>query len=224
MNYLELIRKLYSLPADQKFGFDEKLLKQTEERLGVTLPAVLKSYYLFLGKNEAVNESFNQLLSPDKIDFVDDAYLIFFEENQSVVLWGIKKSDLSLENPKVYATYDQERVEWFLDSETVENFLLSMALWNGVLGGLKHTALIDAQDKLSLNIIEAVEQGWKELTGLTNQMLRFFTNDYSEVLIFTTDHDKSVNGLYFGTNDQKKYHETIEKLNLEWDYRSDLDV
>lgn len=212
---------LYNLSEVQNFGFNETEIQKVEERLNITLPKSLKQYYLTLGKNKAINETFNRLLPPDQIDFTDNKYLVFYEENQAVVIWGIQEKDLSSDNPKVYASYDNERAEWILDSDTTENFLLSMAYWNGVLGGLKYTANVSKE--LSQEVINKVEQNWKEQKDITQQMLRFFTNDNLEILVLTTDHGQGINGLYIGSNDKERYEGIIKKLDIKWDYRSDQD-
>jgi hypothetical protein len=221
MKYLEVIKTLYNISNNESYGFNELEIEKAEKRLNIILPKSLRQYYLSLGKNKAINETFNHLLLPDQIDFTDDKYLIFYEENQAVVLWGIYEKDFSSNNPKIYGSYDNERSEWFLDSENTEDFLLSMAYWNGVLGGLKYTA--NVSEDLDQEIINKIEQNWKEQKNITQQMLRFFTNDNLEILVFTTDHDKSINGLYIGSNDKEKYEDIIKKLDIEWDYRSDQD-
>lgn len=226
MTYQQKIRKLYKLDEKKNYGFSETEILALEKKEGLTLPKILRNYYLTLGKNKAINFSFNRLLKPtNQAGFSNDKHFVFYEENQSVVFWGIKEQDLQLENPCVYGNYDAINLteEWFIDSPTIESFLLSMAFWNGVLGGLKFSANTASENDLTETVLNLVEENWTEIKGITNQQLRFFTGDFSEIIAFTTDLNSKINGLFMGSNDKKKYKNIINTLNIEWDYRTDRD-
>lgn len=224
MTYQQKIRQLYELDETKNYGFSETEILDLEKRLNFVFPKVLREYYLTLGKNKQLNDTFNRLLKPkSEIDFSTDRYLVFYEENQAVVFWAIKEQDLQLDNPCVYGNYDAVNLtqEWFIDSPTMESFLLSMAFWNGVLGGLKFNA--NTETDLTETVINKIEEFWTEIKGITNQQLRFFTSDFSDIIAFTTDLNSKINGLYIGSNDKKKYKNIIDRLKIEWDYRADID-
>ena len=223
MHYLQIIRKLYNLAEDANHGYSEAEIAALENRLQIQIPASLREYYLSLGRNKAVNDSFNRLTSLGEIGFSEDDHLIFYEENQAVVLWGIEREALLASNPAVYGTYDSSRKEWFIDADTTEHFLLSMAWWNGALGGLRYTAYTDLETDVSPENITAVTANWQEQKGISNQLLRFFTNDFEDILVLTTELDGRVNGVYTGTNREEKYQTIIDTLNMEWGYRVDRD-
>ncbi|TWF45320.1 hypothetical protein FHW36_1011250 [Chitinophaga polysaccharea] len=223
MHYLQIIRKLYNLPEADNHGYPESVLAALEERLQIRIPATLREYYLSLGANRQINDSFNRLTAFNEMGFSEDDHLVFYEENQGVVLWGLSKTELAAGNPPVYGTYDSARKDWFVDSDTTENFLLSMAWWNGALGGLTHTAFTDLEEDLTAKHIAAVTGNWQEQTGISHQLLRFFTNDYEDIIVFTTEQDGTVNGIYAGTNNEQRYHHILHTLHLEWCYRTDRD-
>ena len=223
MHYLQIIRKLYNLTEDANHGYPEAAIAALEERLQVKIPASLRQYYLSLGNNKMVNDSFNRLTSLGEIGFSEDEHLVFYEENQAVVLWGIAKAELQQDNPPVYGTYDSGRAEWFTDADTTEHFLLSMAWWNGALGGLTHTAFTDLEEDLTPTHIAAVTGNWEEQKGVSNQLLRFFTNDYEDILVLTTEQNGQVNGVYAGTNNEARFNFILQTLNMEWCYRTDRD-
>ena len=129
-------------------------------------------------------------------------------------------------NPNVFRNYDPNNCvdEWLLDSETIEGFLLSMAYWNGVMGGLKFNANYSTETVIKNSIIGNIEKNWKEIQGITNQQLRFFSNNDNEIIVLTTDLEKNANGIFIGTNNKKVFIEILEKINIEWDYRSDKDI
>jgi hypothetical protein len=44
-----------------------------------------------------------------------------------------------------------------------------------------------------------------------------------EIVAVTFDLKNNYNGIYIGTNNEKVYKNTLEKINIEWHYRSDED-
>src|SRR5262249_17968637 len=81
-------------------GLPAKVLADAERRLGLNLPEALRHYYELAGGLE-INRSYNRILPPEEFETGDDR-LIFMEENQDVVTWGILLSDLRLEDPVVW--------------------------------------------------------------------------------------------------------------------------
>jgi len=90
-----LIRKLFNIKQDN--GFSENEIQKACEKHG-NLPLVLQEYYRQLGNYKLVNRAQNILSHPDELIDTKE-YLIFYKENQYVVQWAIKKSDLNKENP-----------------------------------------------------------------------------------------------------------------------------
>jgi hypothetical protein len=131
MNNFEKIKTLYNLSKD--YGYSENEIINAENNLTIKFPKILRDYYSLLGKNKKINRSFNRLLKINgEVGFADDnKYFVFYEENQSATYWAINKNDMDSNNPKVYGNYDPRNCinDWFLYSETIEDFLLSMAYW-----------------------------------------------------------------------------------------------
>lgn len=219
MIYTAIIRKLYQL-GDAPQGYPGDELSQAAERLDIRLPEVLRNYYTDLGKNIAVNAHHNRLLAPEDMYVTASGYLVFYEENQGVAVWGISCDRLHEAHPPVCGSYDAEQEEWWEDSDSPEHFLLSMAYWNAALGGLRHMAM---SEQVSPDIITMIEPRWPEHKGITNQYLRFFTSDHSDILTVTTDAEGLATGLYIASDDPEKYTQIVEGLDISWDYRSDRD-
>ncbi|TDX87283.1 hypothetical protein B0I22_1471 [Epilithonimonas xixisoli] len=220
------IRKLYGISEAEHFGYSETEILNFEETNNIKLPKVLRDYYLSLGKHKILNESYNRLLEPNsQIGFSDDRYLVFYEENQGVIFWGINENDLSLENPKIYGNYDAINLseEWFEDSPNIEKFLLSMAILNGTLGGLKYNANKISEDELKAETLEIIEKKWEEIKNITFQSQRYFTNDFNEVITLSINSENKPSGIFIGTNHKDRFISIIEEINITWDYRSDED-
>jgi hypothetical protein len=225
MDFIDKIKTLYALDKTKNFGFIESEIQALEIKENIVLPTILKDYYLTLGKNSKINNTFNCLLKPsNQVGFSDDRHLVFYEENQSTVFWGIREADLSKENPAVYGNFDAQNLseEWFLDNANTADFLLSMAFWNGVMGGLKYCAIANEESICEETLVE-INKNWKKIEKITNQDIQFFTNDYTEIIALTNNVKQEINGLYIGSNNKKKYLNIINQLKISWDYRADED-
>jgi len=134
------IKKLYNLTPKDCKGFSEAQLLKAEKRLNITLPEEFRAYYLQLGATKSVNQSYNSLATPQQLYFAGD-YLCFCEENQGVVMWAIRKEDLNNPNPPVWGNYGSETdPDWVLETQTLSDFWLYIAIYNGVMGGLRYNA------------------------------------------------------------------------------------
>ena len=220
------IRKLYGIPETENFGYSETEILNFEKLSKLKLPLVLREYYLKFGKHQILNDSFNRLLKPtNQVGFSDDRFLVFYEENQAVIFWGIKETDLVFENPKVYGNYDAINLteEWFEESPSIEKFLLSMAIINGTLGGLKYNANKISDNELKTETLETIEKNWREIKDVTFQSQRYFTDDFNDVISISINSQNKPSGIFIGTNNKNRFIKIINELNISWDYRSDED-
>ncbi|HEX6432420.1 MAG TPA: hypothetical protein VF008_32225 [Niastella sp.] len=224
MTYLQKIRHLHNVPENENFGFEESKIVELEKRLGIVLPAKLREYYLTLGKHEAINYSHNRLLQPGgEIYFSQDAYLIFYEENQAVVSWGIKKEDLSNSNPPVYGNYssDEFNPDWHLESPTTEGCLLMLAVYNGVLGGLTYNA--NCLETIKPEVVSYIKDNWQEVADVSNNSQRTFTRDYAEMISLSFDNEQNCSGIFIGTNHRERFDNMTDHLDVDWFYMSTED-
>lgn len=225
MTYFQKIRHLYNVPENENYGFAEGEIAALEKQLNVVLPAKLREYYLTLGKHEAINYSHNRLLRPGgEIKFSPDDYLVFYEENQGVVFWGIKKEDLVNPNPPVYGGYTSEdgKANWYLELPTTETSLLMLAVYNGVLGGLKYNA--NYFESVKPEVVSYIKENWQEQEDISNNTQRIYTRDYDEMISLSFDSEKNCSGIFIGTNDQGRFDNMVEKLKVDWFYMSTEDM
>jgi hypothetical protein len=225
MTYFQKIRHLYNVPANENYGFSESEIVEQEKQLGIVLPAKLREYYLTLGKHEAINYSHNRLLQPGgEIGFSPDEYLIFYEENQGVVIWGIKKEDLLNPNPPVYGNYssDEQNPAWYLELPTTEACLLMLAVYNGVLGGLKYNG--NYFDPVNAEVVSYIKENWQELDDISSTTQRIFTRDYAEMISLSFDSEQNCSGIFIGANDVDRFDNMLDKLDVDWFYLSTEDM
>lgn len=213
MTYKPLIQQLFSLP-DTPAGYDEETIAAAEQRLGIKLPGVLRDYYSTLGRHEALNTAFNRLLAPEKLYLSDSGMLVFYTENQEVVIWGIDHEDFGKPDPAVYGSYDADREEWLLDADTMEQFLWSMAYVQAAMGGLEHLAFAEGLEE---SIMQQLEKEWSEVKGITHQYYRFFLHNNTAIVLVPTNDKGAPLCAYLATNDKKLFRELQQSIPLTWD-------
>lgn len=220
MNYIQKIKRLYNLSENEKYGFSENQILDLEKKLEIKLPLKLKEYYLELGKEENLNYSFNKLLKPEnEIGFSDDDFLVFYEENQNVAFWGIKKEDLSKENPPVYGNYDTiEKSDWEIETQTTENFFLLMAVFSGTLGGLQfngnHFGEIDSE------IVKLVEENYTLVPEISRENQKVYTDGFYVVISLSFDQENNCTAAFIGSSNQERFDAILENIDIDWSYLS----
>lgn len=146
-----IVEKVFANKGSYKISWEQ--IYKTEIRLKIDLPKVLKRYYHECGDFD-INSCFSEILNLEDIEFSynwlkeqleDDDYsqeeiekilketdnfLIFWTENQGVWNAGIKKEDLSLENPPVYMTTNDDLYTWEKVTDDIDTFILLQIIDN----------------------------------------------------------------------------------------------
>ena len=170
----------------------------------------------------SINRSPNRLLHPSsEVGCSADGYFIFYEENQAAVYWGIQLEDLHKDNPPVYSNYGTKRSpDWQLETKTTSNFLLLMAIYNGVFGGLQFYE--NCFDIISPSIIHSIEQQWNKIEEISwDKQSVFTTNNFDVVMCLSYNNNNQCEALFIGTSYQENFEELLNKIPVNWSYRSD---
>ena len=142
------------------------MVEATEARLGLRIPGPLRDYYLTVGRHK-LNRIHNRLTEPKELE-VRQGRLVFMEENQSVVYWGVRAKVKALD-PIVFQTQDPDGDDWFAES-SCSSFLLTMLSFHAT-GGLP---CIGYSDKFSRNEVPRLVKSWtpvgrvREMSGFAN--------------------------------------------------------
>ena len=108
-------------------GFAARQLDAAERGLGLRLPA-------------ALHQRHDRLLSPRQLTVLDD-HLVFYEENQNVVLWGIRVPDLKRADPPVRQGQEHDgHSHWYPEFKSVSEFAQAHGAWQAVMGGMRFVA------------------------------------------------------------------------------------
>jgi hypothetical protein len=134
---------------------DPERTVSAEQRLETKLPLALIELYLRTGHVHELHAKHNRLIDLEHIDFADD-HLVFYQENQAAVVWGIHRSQLSHLDPPVaqgqVVAHDPDRFEFYPEFSSVSEFLCSQGAWQAIQGGLPYCAVIE--DNQSIATVE----------------------------------------------------------------------
>ena len=124
--------------ASASHGYPPRAIETAESRTGIRFPGPLREYYLSVGRHK-INRAHNRLLPPDAL-FVAQGRLVFMEENQSVVYWGVLAT--AAVDPVVFQTTEPDDGDWQAESKC-SRFLSAMLCWQAVGGGLPYIGYCD---------------------------------------------------------------------------------
>ncbi len=144
-------------------GIPEEELSFCEDNLGITFPRALRDYYKVVGNLSELNSVYNRIYSPEDCE-EKHGKLIFMEENQSIVYWGVALEEPTIEDPVVYQGSIDEKgmVKWYSEYKKCSDFLEIMLCWQAVNGGLKFNGIAE---NLESNTIKSLEN-WVFLGSL----------------------------------------------------------
>jgi hypothetical protein len=103
MGFREQYRRIFERlgrPLSARDGIPDQTIAAAEKKLGVRLPRALRDYYLVAGGERVLNRAFNRLCAPRDWE-LHKGKLIFLEENQTVVVWGVTAFARPSEDPGV---------------------------------------------------------------------------------------------------------------------------
>lgn len=124
--YVEQFRSRLSEPLVDADGIADEEVDAALN--GRSIPAAMRAYYRVAG-NHWLNTNHNHLRSLSELEAISD-HLVFMDENQNVVQWGIPAVDVTSEDPVVFqGQYCDERYEWYAESRTFSRFMIAMWYW-----------------------------------------------------------------------------------------------
>ncbi len=200
-----VIRGLYH--CTETCGFREEDIQEAITRFGA-LPSVLIDYYRQLGDNDEINQIADYLCSPAGLE-LKDGYLFFYVTEQEAIWWAIRETDLQKDNPPVYAYFwENSKYAYFLESETLEQFLNAMAYSHAIESFPLNSEGDFVCDEERKKRIEAYYQK-KPFGFLATPLILFYGNDPDEVIRICIAEDRMQVAYACTTQEQL---DTIEKV------------
>ncbi len=158
-SFKEYYRTLYSTfgyPLTKSASLSPKVLRAAEDHLGVRSPAALRDYYSVAGRERRFNACHNRLLPPSEWT-IDKKRLIFMEENQSVVFWGVSTRNPDSDDPPVSQGINDEPICWYPEHRRCSVFLAVMLHYQAISGGFRYCGKGDAPERTGYRL---KEHGW----------------------------------------------------------------
>lgn len=197
-------------PLGKSSGFSEKSVAEAEWRLALSLPSLLREFYLIAGKRKDINGVHNRLLNPEDL-YTDDNVLVFYEENQAACVWGIDVRSFNDEDPAVLREDGVSGSKWEPDFDTLPDFFIAMLLIQAVNGGMRHSGIGRALDMDPSHL--GSEWDVLKLGGRWNNTV--FVRDGQVLYIFGTEPAPEVFG---GAQTKRKFLALEKAFAVSWDY------
>ncbi|MCV9932809.1 hypothetical protein OIU80_10990 [Flavobacterium sp. LS1R47] len=181
----QVAEKLLGRSLTNNDGFDVKIIENAEARLGHTIPAILKEFYITVGKLDVFMSSFQRFLKPEDL-FYEDGKLVFLEENQKVCYWGVDKESKE-NNLQVYQVQNIDKAVWYPEEILLSDFLQMIMYGQCAEGGYPFSgAIYDmGQDELPEFIEEITTNNWQKVVDHNNWII--YENDRKLIWYYTDD-------------------------------------
>lgn len=119
---------------------DPHAITKAEQALDIAAPRALREFYLLAGNAHDLTTAYDQFLPPADWS-VQGGKLVFLEENQDVVRYGVDCSTAAGDDPPVWITTTGDATEWFRVCERCSEFIATMLVWQCTFGeALPHAA------------------------------------------------------------------------------------
>jgi hypothetical protein len=125
--YSTAMKPLIGRELTRKDGVSVADIQKCEERLKLKLPAALRDYYRVAGELP-INREHNVLYPPRQLR-VENGKLVFMEENQRVVFWGLDMKELKKPDPLVFQANNETPLKWYSEGKAFSDFIIGMWRW-----------------------------------------------------------------------------------------------
>jgi hypothetical protein len=191
-------------PLTSEDGEPEADISHNEAHLGLTLSSVLREYYRLAGRYDRFNRAHHRFRRPGEWS-VDGGKLVFLEENQCVMIWGVEAGTSPEDDPPVYQapTVRGRLTEWYLEHDCCSEFLLVMLHLQAVWGGYEHLG----GSEVPPAAVEEFLKGWT-LVGQINELRAYSREGGAACAI----EDEGSSQLYVGGRTERDFEEMVDEL------------
>jgi hypothetical protein len=142
--YYRALYRTFGFPLTKRSAMPLAEISKAEKCLDVRIPKALRDYYLVAGRERGFNRCCHRLLSPADWE-IDKRRLLFMEENQKVLWWGVSVRNPETVDPPVSQGLNEEPIEWQPEVRKCSVFLALMLHYHAV-GWLPHTGQANLSD------------------------------------------------------------------------------
>ena len=131
--YSETLKNL-GRPLRRADRVPQSQLKRAEIRLKAKIPDALRIFFRTAGRATDFTQARDRFLLPDAWSVAGE-YLVFAEENQAVVLYGVRIAQSHIADPPVFMSTNVEPFRWYKVCASVSEFISVYMHWHGTDGG-----------------------------------------------------------------------------------------
>lgn len=206
-NFASIAAWLLGRPLTAEDGVPEAECAAAEQRLGLRLPAALREFYLAVGREPAITQSFECFAEPEEWT-VSDGKIAFLEENQGVCCWAADSQS------KVYQTADLNEPEWQEEAHGLPEFLRVLLYYQMAQGGYPFCGMIPGEEFESpAGVLDFIAgKGGRQVVD-SNGLKIFRAGDQALVWYLHEDGVPDP-GLFLSTLSE----ETFQRLCAEWEF------
>jgi hypothetical protein len=154
--YYSTLFDVFGYPLSKRDSLSPDILRTAQKRLGIPIPPALRDYFLVAGGERRFSPCHNRLLAPAKWS-IDKQRLVFMEENQRVVYWGVSIRNPDAVDPSVSQGINEEPISWHPESKKLSVFLAVMLHYQAVSGGFSYCGQATAPQESDYRFDE---HGW----------------------------------------------------------------
>lgn len=229
----ETAEKILGRKLETSEGLNPDTIISAEKKLNIEFPQALKDFYLNVGKIKLFTDAFEFFAQPKQI-YIKNNKLIFLEENQAMLSWGIDLEELKRkDNIKVYQSPNvgesENKVVWYAETLMLPDFLEMIMYYQAAsgdtdlqketIGGYPYGYVSYKSDLKSNDLWDTLEKELadKWLKVVDNNGLMIFSSADSLLLYYTVqDLDTDVDDLiYINTRNENILSGFKEKYGFE---------
>ena len=220
--FQKLYRKTYAelgFELKKSDGISKAAINKAEKNIGLTIPRALRDYYLVAGKEKKLNTAFQRLIPPEDWE-IHQGKVLFMEENQWVVFWGVGIEDKQAKDPNVFqcARVKRELKQWYDEESTCSQFLVFMLHQQSAYGGaMPHCA----SAAVPAETVSLLDKNWSfggEVAGM-----RAYRKPGQSICFakWKDFFDKTpVWRIFAGAREEKSLDTMAEELKIKWEDRN----
>jgi hypothetical protein len=125
--YSDRFREIVADPLEPGDGLGDDAARAALAARGLAIPTALFDYYSLAGRHW-INENHDRLRPIEELEWMGDK-LVFLDENQCVVFWGVDRSDLRKADPIVWQGVNGDPIEWHSEDLRLSRFLMARWRW-----------------------------------------------------------------------------------------------
>ncbi|SKA43531.1 hypothetical protein SAMN04488128_106209 [Chitinophaga eiseniae] len=202
-----IIERLLGRSLQQEDGVPAAEIAAAEEKLGVQLAPVLKSFYLCAGMEKTVMDVFQHFAPPEDLSVENDK-LVFLEENQGVCVWGLALNETDNDQAVVYqCPYPDD--QWYAEDDRLTAFLEMTLYYQFAQGGYEWVGgLYPGMDDEDIAVVLKDAEQWEMVVNQPGNLIIYWHRD--TLVWYFPDKEGRVSETLFASSRTEEAFEEME--------------